>query len=167
MNKKPQWYILLFVVTVLIQVLIMNNIQFSRFVNPYFYVLFILLLPINFPRYLILILGFALGLSIDVFSNTPGIHASASVFMAFLRPYVINASNLDDKEPLIIPSIANIGGAMFVRYAAILIIVHHFFLFYVEVFSFHAFFQTFLRSFLSSIFSFIFIVISQFLIFRK
>ena len=104
MNKKLHWYILLFLVSVLVQVLIMNNMQFSRFVNPYFYVLFILLLPINFPRYLLLILGFVLGITIDVFSNTPGIHASSAVFMAFLRPYVINASNVDEqdhKKPLL------------------------------------------------------------------
>ena len=167
MSKKPTWYILLFVVVVLIQVIFMNQIQFSRFVNPYFYILFILLLPINFPRYLMLILGFLLGITIDVFSNTPGIHASATVFIAFVRPYVINASNLDDKEQIMCPTIANIGFGWFIRYAGILVLVHHFFLFYVEVFSFHGFFQTFLRSFLSSIFTLIFIVISQFLIFRK
>lgn len=167
MNKKPYWYILLFVVVVLIQVLFMNNIQFSRFVNPYFYILFILLLPINFPRYLLLLLGFFLGLTIDIFSNTIGIHASATVFIAFLRPFVINASNLEDKEQAMSPTLANIGFAWFFKYVAILILVHHFFLFYVEIFSFQGFLQTFLRSFLSSIFTFIFIVISQFLIFRK
>ena len=167
MSKRPTWYILLFTVVVLVQVLFMNQIQFSRFVNPYFYVLFILLLPINFPRYLMLILGFLLGLTIDIFSNTPGIHASATVFMAFVRPYVINASNLDDKEQILCPTIANIGFSWFIRYAGILILAHHFFLFYVEIFSFHGFFQTFFRSFLSSIFTLIFIVISQFLIFRK
>ncbi|MFA9389488.1 MAG: rod shape-determining protein MreD [Prolixibacteraceae bacterium] len=167
MSKKPYWYILLFVVVVVIQVLFMNNIQFSRFVNPYFYILFILLLPINFPRYLMLILGFLLGLTIDLFSNTPGIHASATVFIAFVRPFVINASNLDDKEQIMCPTIENIGMTWFFRYAGVLILIHHFFLFYIEVFTFHGFFQTFLRSFLSSIFTFIFIVISQFLFFRK
>jgi len=167
MNKKPSWYILLFVFVVLIQVLFMNNIQFSRFVNPYFYVLFILLLPINFPRYLLLLLGFLLGITIDIFSNTPGIHASSTVFIAFIRPFVFNASNLDDKEKVMCPTISNLGPALFFRYAAILILVHHFFLFYIEIFSFRDFFQTFLRSFLSSIFTLIFIVLSQFLIFRK
>lgn len=158
---------MLFLVTVLIQVLFMNNIQFSRFLNPYFYVLFILLLPLNTPRYLILLLGFLIGITIDIFSNTPGIHASSTVFMAFLRPYIINSSNLDDQERVMSPTIANIGFGQFFRYAAILIVAHHFFLFYVEIFSFQGFFQTFLRSFCSSIFTFVFIVISQFLIFRK
>ncbi|MBN2805172.1 MAG: rod shape-determining protein MreD [Prolixibacteraceae bacterium] len=167
MNKQIHWYILLFAVSVLVQVLFMNNLQFSRFLNPYFYLLFIIILPMNIPRYLLLLLGFILGMTIDVFTNTPGIHASATVFVAFLRPFILNASNLDDKEKVMCPTMANIGFTLFFRYAAILIVIHHFFLFYIEIFSFTGFLQTFLRSFLSSIFTFVFIVISQFLIFRK
>jgi len=167
MNKGPLWYIISFVVIVLIQVMLMNNIQFSGFINPYFYILFIILLPINIPRYLLLILGFVLGITIDIFSNTPGIHASATVFIAFLRPYIINSYNLDDQERMQIPSIANIGVKWFVKYVVIMIIAHHFFLFFIEVFSFSGFLHTLLRCILSSIFTFVFILISQFLIFRK
>lgn len=167
MNKKLYWYVLLFVVSVLVQILIMNNMQFSGFINPYFYLLFILLLPINFPRYLLLLLGFVLGITIDVFSNTPGIHASSTVFIAFLRPYVINASNVEEQDRMMIPSVSNIGLGWFVRYAAIFIIIHHLFLFFVEIFTIQAFFNTLLRSLFSAIFTFVFILISQFLIFRK
>jgi len=167
MNKGPVWYIVSFVVIVLIQVMLMNNIQFSGFINPYFYILFIILLPINIPSYLLLILGFLLGITIDVFSNTPGIHASATVFIAFLRPFIINSYNLDEKERMMIPSISNIGLKWFIKYVAIMIVAHHFFLFYIEVFSFSGFLHTLLRCVLSSIFTFVFILISQFLIFRK
>jgi rod shape-determining protein MreD len=167
MNKGPVWYIVSFIVIVLIQLLLMNNIQFSGFINPYFYILFIILLPINIPKYLLLILGFVLGITIDIFSNTPGIHASATVFIAFLRPFIINSYNLDDQEKMMIPSIANIGIKWFVKYVVIMIIAHHFFLFFVEVFSFSGILHTLLRCILSSIFTFVFILISQFLIFRK
>jgi rod shape-determining protein MreD len=167
MNKGPVWYIVSFVVIVLIQILLMNNIQFSGFINPYFYILFIILLPINIPSYILLILGFFLGISIDIFSNTPGIHASATVFIAFLRPFIINSYNLDDKEKMMIPSISNLGVKWFLKYVVIMIVAHHFFLFYIEVFSFSGFLHTFLRCILSSIFTFAFILISQFLIFRK
>lgn len=167
MSKKPFWYLTLFVIVVLIQVLFMNNIQFSRFVNPYFYVLFILLMPINTPRYLLLLLGFILGVTIDVFSNTPGVHASATVFMAFLRPVIVNASNVDEQDIMLPPSIVSFGFAWFVKYALFLIFFHHLFLFFVEIFSFHGFFITLFRSFLSTIFTFVFVLISQFLMFRK
>lgn len=167
MNKGPVWYIVAFVSIVLIQVMLMNNIQFSGFINPYFYILFIILLPINIPRYLLLILGFLLGITIDIFSNTPGIHASATVFIAFLRPFIVNSYNLDDQERMMIPSILNIGFKGFIKYVVIMIVAHHFFLFYIEVFSFSGFLHTLLRCILSSIFTFVFILISQFLIFRK
>lgn len=167
MNKSPIWYILLFVVAILMQVLFMNNIQFSRFVNPYIYILFILLLPISTPRYLLLLLGFFLGLIVDIFTNTPGIHASATVFMAFLRPVIVNSSTIDDTDVILPPSIARFGFSWFARYAGFLILAHHLFLFFIEMFTFQNFFITLSRSLLSAIFTFVFIVISQFLMFRK
>ena len=167
MNKGPIWYIGLFMAAVLIQVLFMDAIQFSGFVNPYFYVIFVLLLPLYVPRYLQLLLGFILGISIDVFSNTPGIHASATVFMAFLRPYFINSTNVDDQDRGKIPSVMNMGASWFMKYSAVLILLHHIFLFYIEMFTFEDFFNTFMRSVLSALFTFVMIVVSQFLIFRK
>lgn len=167
MNRPIVIYSLLFAVSVLVQVLIMNHIQFSHFVNPYFYLLFLLLLPVGVPRYMLLLLGFGLGLTIDLFSNTPGVHASATVLVAFIRPFLLNTANLDEQEKAIRPTIYNMGFTSFIRYAAIIVLIHHFVMFYLEVFSFTGFFQTFLRSFFSSIFTFVFIVISQFLIFRK
>jgi rod shape-determining protein MreD len=167
MNKTLLWYCIAFIVIVLIQVGIMNNLQFSGFINPYFYILFILLLPVNIPRYLLLISGFLLGITIDIFSNTPGIHASATVFVSFIRPYLFNSYNFDDKDKVLIPSLGNIGIRSFVKYAALMIVIHHFFLFFIEVFSFSGFFYTLLRCILSSIFTFVVVLISQFLIFRK
>src|SRR5674476_97570 len=79
-------YIIMFVVLVLVQVLILNNIQFSGLINPYMYILFILLLPFTIPGYLLLGLSFLLGISIDIFTNTPGIHAGATVLLGFMRP---------------------------------------------------------------------------------
>jgi len=158
---------MLFTTAVLMQVLFMNNLQFSGLVNPYFYILFILILPVNMSRVVLLLLGFLLGITIDAFSNTPGIHASATVFVSFLRPFMINAANLEDQEKGMLPTIANFGFRWFFQYAAVLVLLHHFFLFFVEVFSFHNFFSTFFRSILSSIFTLFFIGLSQFIIFRK
>ncbi|MCF8362423.1 MAG: rod shape-determining protein MreD [Prolixibacteraceae bacterium] len=167
MNKGPIWYIGLFVTSVLVQVLFMDAIQFSGLVNPYFYVLFILLLPLYVPRYLQLLLGFLLGITIDVFSNTPGIHASATVFLAFMRPLFINSTNVDEQDRGKIPSVMNMGTGWFMKYSGILILLHHVFLFYIEMFTLDDFFNTLMRSVLSALFTFALIIISQFLIFRK
>src|SRR5690554_2947243 len=78
-----------FILLVLLQVLILNNIHFSGFVNPYLYIIFILWLPFDIPKPLLLITAFFLGLVIDIFGSTLGMHASACVFMAFCRPFVL------------------------------------------------------------------------------
>lgn len=160
--------IIRFVVLVFIQVAILNNIQVSGFVNPYMYILFILLLPFEIPNWLLLLLSFILGLSIDVFSGTVGMHASACVFMAYVRPYVLNYLSLrDGYEVGTYPGIAYFGFAWFFKYALSLIVAHHSFLFVVEAFSFANFSETIMRIIFSAFFTLTLIITSQFLMFKK
>ncbi len=160
--------ILRIIVLVFFQVFMLNNIQLSGFINPYFYVLFILLLPFETPGWLLLTLGFLLGLIIDLFSNTPGLHASATVFMAFLRPLVLDYfAPRDGYVPGTFPRIFHYGFGWFFQYSAILILAHHFFLFYIEVFRISDFFLTLSRVILSSIFTIFLVTISQYFIYRK
>lgn len=161
-------YALIFIVLVLLQVLILNNIQLSGLINPYIYILFVLLLPFNIPGYLLLGLSFFMGITIDIFDSTPGIHAAATVFLGFLRPTIarlISSRELIEKGTT--PNMAQLGFASFLKYTVIAVIVHHFFLFYAEVFSFAGFFETFLRFLLSSAFSIVIILASQFIIFKN
>lgn len=157
--------IIRFVILILLQVTVFNNIQLSGFVNPYLYILFILLLPFETPPWLLLVLSFFMGLSIDVFSNTIGIHASACVFMAFLRPFVLNNISVrDNYEASIEQGLYVYGFSWFFKYALILILAHHSFLFIVEVFSFNNFGDTLIRIILSSIFTLLLVITSQFII---
>jgi rod shape-determining protein MreD len=161
-------YGIMLIVLVLIQVLILNNIQFCGYINPFLYVLFILLLPFQTPAYLLLLLGFILGLIIDIFSNTPGIHSSATVFLAFLRPYVIDLiSARDNQDKGICPRINQLGFTWFLKYTIILVLSHHIFLFFIEVFTFNGIFHTLLRCLLSSVLSIILVIISQYIIFKN
>jgi rod shape-determining protein MreD len=160
-------YGIIFIVVALLQVLVVKDIIVADLYSPFIYVLFILLLPFETPRYLLLLLGFILGLTIDVFSNTPGIHASATVFMAFIRPGVLMLiSSRELSESGTIPNVNQFGFNWFVRYSAILIIAHHLFLFFIEAFTFSGFFDTLTRAFISSVLSIILIVLSQFILFR-
>lgn len=157
-----------FLFLVLLQVLILNNIQFSKFVNPYMYVLFILLMPFESPGWIVILMAFLLGLSVDLFSQTIGMHASASVFMGFLRPQVLRIiSPRDGYEPNTFPRIFYYGFKWFFKYTLILVLAHHFFLFYIEVFRFSAFFSTMLRALASTLFSVFLIILSQYFVFRK
>jgi hypothetical protein len=160
--------IIRFIVLIAVQLLIFDSIQFSGYVNPYIYILFILLLPFETPKWLLLITAFLLGFIMDIFSDTPGMHTAATVFMAFLRPYVLNLiSPRDGYESGTFPRVFYYGVNWFTRYAFILILAHHFLLFYIEIFRFGNFFSTFLRVLLSTVFSLIFIVLSQFFVYRR
>ncbi len=83
--------IVLLLILIPIQVFLLDHINIGGSVNPYIYVLFILLLPFETPGWLLLILAFLLGIIIDLFSGTMGMHASATVLMAFLRPFVMRS----------------------------------------------------------------------------
>lgn len=156
----------MFVVLVLIQVLVLNQVQFSGFVNPYIYLLFILLLPLSAPRYAVLILAFLIGLTIDVFSNSIGVHAAASVFIAYARPLVIRVISNREEDRSDYPGLFQTKLSWFLSYVTIMVLMHHLVLFYLEVFTFSHFGNTLLRVFISSAFSIFVIVLSQFLVFR-
>ncbi|WP_423130544.1 rod shape-determining protein MreD [Gaoshiqia sp. Z1-71] len=168
MSSRFVKYVFMWAVLVLLQVLLLNHIQISGYINPFLYIMFILLLPFDTPKYLLLFLGFFTGLTIDIFSNTLGIHASATTFLAFLRPLVINLiSPRDVLEISASPRISHLGLRWFFRYTLILVPAHHFFLFYIEVFTLEGFIFTFFRSSLSSVFSIVLIILSQFLIYKE
>lgn len=156
----------MFIVLVLVQVLFLNQVQYSGFVNPYLYVLFIMLLPLKSPKYVVLMGAFLLGLSVDVFSNTLGIHTFASVFISYLRPIIIRIITNREEDMSDYPGLKQNRFLWFLSYTALMVIIHHTVLFYVEVFSFANFFGTLYRAFLSSLFSIFVIVLSQFIVFR-
>jgi hypothetical protein len=153
-----------FVFLILFQVLILNNLQFSGYINPYFYIYFILLLPFETPRWLLLLSAFLLGISLDAFTNTFGLNASACVLMAFVRPFVISAISTGTEFMTgHSPSLKNQGLKWFAYYSISLVLVHHFTLFYLEIFRFTEFFQTLLRVLLSSVFTLLIIFIAEYL----
>jgi rod shape-determining protein MreD len=159
--------IIRFIVVVIIQIMILENINFRGYINPYLYVYFILLLPFETPGWLLLISSFVLGFGIDMFTGALGIHTASSVLMAFARPLVIKAiPSRKDFEPGMIPSISHLGFLWFFTYSFILILIHHTALFFIEVFSFTNFFSTFLRVIMSTLFTLLLVVIAQYLFFQ-
>ncbi len=156
------------IILVLLQLFVFNNFQLSGYINPYIYILFIILLPFETPGWLLLISGFFLGITMDVFSGTMGMHTSATLFMAFLRPFLLQIiSPRDGYEAGSFPRIYYYGFTWFLKYSIALIFAHHFVLFYLEVFQFSYFFDTFLRVIMSTIFSVTLIILSQYVVFRK
>lgn len=154
---------LIAVVLILFQLLVMNNIQFSGFVNPYVYIMIILLLPSLTPAWALLLISFFTGLVIDLFSGSPGMHASATVMAGFARPYVLRLiAPRDGYESGSDLSMLAYGFRWFITYAAIIIVIHHTTLFFVEVFRFTDFFRTILRILLSSVFTLGFVLLIEY-----
>jgi len=168
MIKSFITYLFLFVILIVTQLLVFNNIELSGYINPYVYVLFILLLPFDVPNVVLLLSAFALGLCIDLFMGTPGVHSSATVLMAFARPAVLTIfSPREGYQAGTQPRMIQFGLEWFIKYTVLLVLIHHFTLFYLEVFTLHHFFSTFLRAILSSLLTSVILIFSQYFIFRK
>jgi len=157
-----------FLVVILFQVLVMDNVMINGYMIPYVYLLFILLMPFETPRWTQLILGFLLGFGIDLFLNTPGMHTAATVLVAFIRPYLLDLlAPRDGYDTDSFPRIHYYGFLWFLKYTLIIVVIHHFLLFYLEVFQLKDFLSTLLRVILSSILSTSTIILSQYFVFRK
>jgi len=160
--------IIRFFVLLLLQVLVFSNINVNGYIYPAFYVYFILLLPFETAGWLLLILSFLMGLGVDVFTNSLGINAAASVFTAFLRPGLIRMlKSKKEYEPGISPGIKDLGFRWFFFYALILISLHHSALFFIEAFSFKDILQTGNRIIASSTATLILVLLLQFLFYKQ
>ncbi len=123
-----------FVVLVLLQVLVFNNIDFSGYINPYIYIVFILLFPVNSNRLAFLILSFILGLVIDIFLDSGGVHAGASVFVAYARPIFLKSSFGTLYEHQVV-KFGSMDASNLLLYIALMVVTHHLVLFMLEIFN--------------------------------
>lgn len=154
-------YPFLFVLMIVLQVFIFNNIQLSGYINPQVYVFFILVLPINIKGTVLLLLAFAMGLIIDAFTDALAIHALSCLLMAFFRPSVLRIFSNDlDSDIMASPSYYNLGAVSLFLYSLILVLIHHSTLFFLELFRFNELFQTLSRIFLSSTLTMMFILVA-------
>lgn len=120
----------------LLQVLLLNNISLFGLATPLLYVYLVLILDKSISRISLMLIAFALGLTIDIFSNTPGVNAAASVFLAFIRPGLLQMFSPRDEYENFEPGIHTLGIGPFVRYTFISVLLHHAAVFLLEAFSF-------------------------------
>jgi rod shape-determining protein MreD len=121
---------------VLLQVLVMNNIHLFKIATPFVYIYLLMKLPVDMTRSRVVLLAFLLGLIVDIFSNTFGMHAAACTFAGFIRrPLLERLVDIRDFPEGSIPSGRLFGYGRFIRYAFILTALHHIALFTVESFT--------------------------------
>ena len=156
--------IIRFVVLVTAQVLLVNHIRLGGYVHPYIYLIFVMLLPLNTPGWQLLLSGFGIGLAIDLFMGTLGMHAGATTLMAFCRPGIVRIVSGSQKlEMTREPSINQQGFPWFLRYTLCMVVVHNFSYFMLEGFSFHLVGQALLRILISVPVSTFLIIVVMFL----
>lgn len=124
-----------FILFFLIQIVILNEIPpLHQYITPYLYFQFLFWLPFGTSRIATTLIGFMLGYSIDMFTNTPGLHAAASGLIGYIRPTILNlllaqeASEEVNKEP----SIGTMGWGPYAFYVFTLTFIHHFYLVLLE-----------------------------------
>lgn len=143
-------HIIRFVLLVVAQVLLVNHIRLGGFVHPYIYLIFVMLLPVNMPGWQLLLSGFGIGLVIDLFMGTLGMHAGATTLMAFCRPSIIKLVSGSLKfDSIREPNLSQLDFLWFLRYTLCMVFVHNFTLFMLEGFSFHLVGQALLRILIS------------------
>jgi rod shape-determining protein MreD len=156
-----------FFLLILLQVLVFNNIELNSYLIPQVYILFILLLPFETPKWLLLLLAFTMGLFIDMFSYSVGLHTAACTLIAFLRPTVQNlVGSKQEYVPGIQPGIRVLGFRWFFSYTLILVSAHHFLVYFLEVFSFTDMLFTLFHAILNILFTTIAIILAQLFLYR-
>ncbi|HAC23073.1 MAG TPA: rod shape-determining protein MreD [Porphyromonadaceae bacterium] len=124
-----------FIVFVVLQVLLFNQISFFKVATPFLYIYFILKLPEGTSRSLVVFYGFLTGLSIDIFSNTPGMHAAAATFAGLVRYPLIKRLTTKDMVETAAPSFYSMGAGGYTRYVVFFVLLHHAALLLIESFT--------------------------------
>ncbi len=142
-----------FLVFLTLQILIFNNINLFGYLNPYPYILFILLFPVNSNKSVVLLSSFSLGILIDMFANSGGIHTMASLILAYIRPSLFKfAFGLSYEYQTV--KIADKISPERITLLLLAIVIHHFILFFFEFFRFDLIVTVLFRTLLSSLFTF-------------
>ena len=145
--------VLYFILLVLMQIPILHNWVLFDLAFPFPYIGFILLLPLTTHRSWSMLIAFSIGLIVDIFSNTPGVHASAGVLVAYLRtPWLGVATDVSNEELDL--TVSSLGLVKFSLYLFPLILVHHFMLFTLENEGFKWIGTLFAKIFWSAVFSY-------------
>lgn len=155
-----------FVFLILLQVLVLNNINFLGYLNPHLYVLFIILFPFKTNQALLLFLSFLLGLGVDIFEDSGGINAAACVVVAYIRPYLLRFSfGVSYDYQTVKYSSTPIGARL--SYVVLIVVIHHFLLFLLEFFTFAHFLLILEKTLFSSIFTIVLVFLSMALFNKK
>ena len=163
MNSTLFVNIFRFILLLAVQIIIFNNMNFLGYISPYPYILFIILYPVNSNKSGLLVASFFLGLIMDMFSNSGGIHTTACVILAYYRPYLFKFSFGLSYEYQTVKLNDVVTPERF-SFILLSVLIHHFILFTLEAFKFSFILDILLRTTLSTVFTIILCIIIIYLI---
>ena len=133
MNKYFIKYLRLLPLYVVLQVVVLNEVLFSAYINPFLYVILIISLPLKIPKWFLLIYAFLLGFFIDLFSGSLGFHSTATILIAFIKPFIskitIPYNILGETDEI---TLKKVGNKAFITFSLFLILIHNSCLFITE-----------------------------------
>ena len=163
MNSTLFVNIFRFILLLAVQIVIFNTMNFLGYISPFPYILFIILYPVNGNKSGLLLASFMLGIIMDMFSNSGGIHTAACIVLAYYRPYLFKLSfGLSyEYQTVKLNDVLTPERFSFILFS---VVIHHFVLFFLEAFQFAFFWDMLLRTILSSVFTIILCIIIIYLI---
>lgn len=168
MNPSTITQIISFFIYWLLQVLFFRNVALFDTAFCFVYVGFLLLLPIEISLTTLLLLGFSMGLAVDIFYDTAGVHAATMVIIAFIRPSILQFLRPSGGyEAIEKPTLSKLGFNWFIIYAGIILLLHHSILFLIQGSNFSLWFSNIFVILASTILSLFVLVIGQFLFYRN
>ncbi len=159
--------ILRFILLIALQVLVLNHVYLGIEVSPVVYILFILMLPTNCNKLLMIFLAFLAGLCVDIFSNTLGFHTFAATLIGFLRVTFANRMVNQDDKAVETPSLRSVGMKQFSFYTLILTAIYCFTYQMLEAFDFAEILSVLLLTVVNTIITYLLILLLQYLFIRK
>jgi rod shape-determining protein MreD len=134
------------------QIVIFNNIDLFGYINPFPYILFIILFPVNGNKQLLIVTSFLLGITMDLFSNSGGVHATASLILAYLRPSIFKFSFGLSYEYQTIKINDSLTPERF-SFLLLSVVIHQFTLFILEVFQISSLWDILIRTIIGTLFT--------------
>ena len=158
--------ILRFVVVIIVQVVLLNHLHFTPLLTPMLYVWCLLMLPVKLPKWAELLIGFGLGLLMDISTNTLGLQTFSCVLIAFLRPMILRNAVPDWERLLASPTMHEIGWGAYLKTVIPLTFLHHSIVILMQNFSLAGIEYTLANIFLSTIVAVLTMIVCDLFLYR-
>ncbi len=156
-----------FLLIAIVQILLLNNIKVFGYIEPMLYIWFIILLPNNFPKWIVMILGFVMGLTIDIFSAQVGFHTATATFTATIKPLMLSWFTNSFDVNTFTPSTKEMGFTNYLGFVSLMVVLHTSIYICIDTFSFTQIGQLLLSILFTSIVNIILIMVCDSLFIRS